>query len=87
MRTACLRAGSRKAAPAERLGSDDGAIPLDATNLSLDLAFKGVFSDEHKSFRWPTPLGTWYDGTRHIDLSGVWPGQTNAVDAEASLRP
>jgi hypothetical protein len=64
-----------------------GAIPLDATNLSLDLAFKGVFSDEHKSFRWPTPLGTWYDGTRHIDLSGVWPGQTNAVDSEASLRP
>jgi hypothetical protein len=64
-----------------------GAIPLDATNLKLDLAFKGVFSDEHKSFSWPTPLGTWYDGVRHIDLTGVWPGQTNAVDAEASLRP
>ena len=64
-----------------------GAIPLTATNLTLNLTFKGVFSDEHKSFRWNTPLGTWYDGTRHIDLSGVWPGQTGAVDAEASLRP
>jgi hypothetical protein len=64
-----------------------GAIPLDATNLTLGLAFKGVFSDEHKSFKWNTPLGTWYDGVRHIDLTGVWPGQTGAVDAEASLRP
>jgi hypothetical protein len=64
-----------------------GAIPLDATNVDLTLAFKGVFSDEHKRFHWDTPLGTWYDGTRHIDLSGVWPGSTNATDAEAALRP
>jgi hypothetical protein len=64
-----------------------GAIPLDATNVKLNLAFKGVFSDEHKSFSWSTPLGSWYDGTRHIDLSGVWPGSTHATDAEASLRP
>lgn len=64
-----------------------GAIPLNATNLSLDLAFKGVFSDDHKSFKWATPLGSWYDGTRHIDLSGVWPGSTDATDAEAALRP
>jgi hypothetical protein len=64
-----------------------GAIPLDATNLQLDLAFKGVFSDEHKSFKWDTPLGTWYDGARHVDLYGVWPGKTNAVDVEASLTP
>lgn len=64
-----------------------GAIPLNATNLQLDLSFKGVFSSEHKSFKWDTPLGTWYDGLRHIDLYGRWPGKTNAVDAEASLRP
>lgn len=64
-----------------------GAIPLDATNLTLDLSFKGVFSDEHKSFKWDTPLGTWYDGLRHIDLYGVWPGKTNAVDVEAGLTP
>jgi len=64
-----------------------GAIPLNATNLQLDLSFKGVFSNEHKSFKWDTPLGSWYDGVRHIDLYGVWPGKTNAVDVEASLTP
>ncbi len=64
-----------------------GAIPLDATNINLRLSFKGMFSDEHKSFRWDTPLGTWYDGTRHVDLSGVWPGSTHATDAEAALTP
>jgi len=78
---------SQEASVSGGLISTLGAIPLNATNLSLDLAFKGVFSDEHKSFKWNTPLGTWYDGKRHIDLSGVWPGQTDAVDAEASLRP
>ncbi len=64
-----------------------GAIPLNATNLQLDLAFEGVFSDEHKSFKWDSPLGTWYDGQRHVDLYGVWPGRTSAVDVEAGLTP
>lgn len=79
--------GSHSVSVSGGLVATIGAIPLNATNLQLDLSFKGVFSDEHKSFKWDTPLGTWYDGLRHIDLYGVWPGKTNAVDVEASLTP
>lgn len=64
-----------------------GDIPLDATNLGLYLAFNGLWHNDHYTFHWDTPLGTWYNGYRHIDLSGVWPGTTHAVDRDASLKP
>ncbi|MFD1543779.1 hypothetical protein [Nonomuraea guangzhouensis] len=73
-RTALIPAG---------LSATFGAIPLDATNLVLDLAFKGVFSDEHHRFEWNTPLGQWAGGVRQIDLSGVWPGSTSALDVQS----
>lgn len=62
-----------------------GAIPLDATNIDLDLEFVCVGKNEKKSFHWPNPRGEWISGMRHIDLYGVWPGQTRAVDAEAGI--
>lgn len=73
-RTALIPAG---------LSATIGAVPLDATNLVLDLAFKGVFSDEHHRFEWNTPLGQWAGGVRQIDLSGVWPGSTSALDVQS----
>lgn len=46
------------------------AIPVGATSLTLDLAFKGMFSDEKHRF----------NGQIFIDLYGVWPGASRAVE-------
>ncbi len=62
-----------------------GSIPLDATNIDLNLEFVCVGANEKKSFHWPNPRGEWITGMRHVDLYGVWPGQTRAVDAEAGI--
>lgn len=66
------------------LTSTIGDIPLTATDLELHCAFKGVTSDDKYTFKWAKPLGQWTTGQRHIDLTGVWPGQTHAVDREAA---
>ena len=60
-----------------------GNIPLNATNLKLDITFKGILNDDHYSFHWDYPLGQWLTGQRHIDMSGVWPGKTHCVEREA----
>ncbi|MDH5824303.1 hypothetical protein QFW77_15100 [Luteimonas sp. RD2P54] len=60
-------------------------IPLDATGIRLRLGFKGMFSTEEKTFHWANPRGQWISGVRHVDLFGVWPGETRAVDVEAGL--
>ena len=60
-------------------------IPLDASNLKLALTFRGVRTDETYHLQWRNPRGQWIDGVRHVDLYGVWPGQTRVVDAEANL--
>ncbi|MEZ0471608.1 hypothetical protein [Luteimonas salinilitoris] len=60
-------------------------IPLDASNLELALVFRGVRTDETHHLRWSSPRGQWVNGVRHVDLYGVWPGQTRAVDVEAGL--
>lgn len=63
-----------------------GDIPLDASNIDLKLEFVCIGSNQRQSFHWNNPRGEWINGTRHIDIYGVWPGQTKAVDAEASLK-
>lgn len=60
-------------------------IPLDASNLKATLVFHGVRTDETHALQWASPRGQWLNGVRHVDLHGVWPGQTRAVDAEAGL--
>lgn len=60
-------------------------IPLDASNLKLALVFKGVSSDDTHNLQWASPRGQWVNGLRHIELYGVWPGGTRAVDVEAGL--
>jgi hypothetical protein len=56
------------------------AIPVNATSLTLDLRFKGMFSDEVHRFNWPSPIGQFTNGQIVIDLFGVWPGSTRAVE-------
>ncbi|MDF8263554.1 hypothetical protein [Luteipulveratus flavus] len=56
------------------------SIPADATNLSLTLAFKGMWSDEVHRFNWPSPLTQFTNGQIAVDLYGVWPGSTRAVE-------
>lgn len=56
------------------------SIPANATSLTLDLAFKGMFSDEKHRFVWPSPIGQFPNGQIFIDLFGVWPGATRAVE-------
>lgn len=63
-----------------------GDIPLDASNIDLNLEFVCVGKNEKKHFHWASPRGQWVTGIRHIDLYGVWPGATRAVDAEAGTR-
>lgn len=63
-----------------------GDIPLDASNIDLVLEFVCVGPNERKTFHWDNPRGQWLNGVRHIDLYGLWPGPTRAVDAEAGLR-
>ncbi|QSX77888.1 hypothetical protein [Agrilutibacter solisilvae] len=67
------------------LSASIGDIPLDASNLVLDLSFRGVFSSESKRLQWSSPRGQWVGGVRHVDLYGVWPGETRAVDVEAGV--
>lgn len=57
-----------------------GNIPLTATNIKVSVTFKGVSNDDHYHFSWPSPLGQWLTGAREIEMSGVWPGKTSAVD-------
>ncbi|MEK8225847.1 TetR family transcriptional regulator [Oerskovia sp. M15] len=45
-------------------------IPVNATGLQLDLAFKGMFDDEKHRFNWPSPVGQFPNGQIIIDLYG-----------------
>lgn len=63
-----------------------GDIPLDASNIDLKLEFVCVGPNQHQSFHWNNPRGEWINGVRHIDIHGVWPGPTSAVDAEAGIK-
>lgn len=67
------------------LTSTIGDIPLDASNLRLELGFRGIRSTDRRHFHWQRPLGQWLNGVRTIDLFGVWPGQTRAVDVEGRV--
>ncbi len=48
-------------------------IPLNATSLKLELEFVNATSNKKEYYHWPTPLGTWSNGMRHIDIHGWWP--------------
>lgn len=56
------------------------SIPVNATSLVLDLRFKGMFSDEVHRFNWPSPISQFTNGQIVVDLYGVWPGSTRAVE-------
>lgn len=58
-------------------------IPLNASNVVLKCGFQGVFTTEDHLLQWQSPRGQWVGGVRHVDLYGVWPGSTRAVDVEA----
>lgn len=53
-------------------------IPLNATNIHVEVRFQGVANSDDYTFNWPTPLGQWLTGRREIEMSGVWPGATHA---------
>lgn len=55
-------------------------IPPDATDLSLDLAFRGIISPERHHFYWASPVVQFPTGQIIIDLRGVWPGATSATE-------
>jgi len=55
-----------------------GNIPLNATNIRVDVKFQGMINSDHYTFSWPSPLGQWLTGRRVIEMTGVWPGQTHA---------
>ncbi|MCT7311574.1 hypothetical protein N5J06_11500 [Ralstonia sp. CHL-2022] len=55
-------------------------IPLNATDIQVDVKFQGVVNSDNYSFRWPSPLGQWLTGRREIEMTGVWPGPTHAIE-------
>ncbi|QDQ28377.1 hypothetical protein FNU76_19590 [Chitinimonas arctica] len=55
-----------------------GNIPLNASNIHVEVKFQGVANSDKYSFHWPTPLGQWLTGRRELELSGVWPMKTQA---------
>ena len=55
-------------------------IPLNATNIQVDVKFQGVVNSDNYSFNWPSPLGQWLTGRREIEMTGVWPGKTHAIE-------
>ncbi|MFM0023429.1 hypothetical protein [Paraburkholderia azotifigens] len=57
-----------------------GNIPLNATNIQVNVRFQGVMNSDNYSFNWPSPLGQWLTGRREIEMTGVWPGQTHAQE-------
>ncbi|MFK8330580.1 hypothetical protein M2D63_011255 [Pseudomonas sp. BJa5] len=59
-----------------------GNIPLNATNIAVQVTFKGMVNSDNYSFSWPSPLGQWLTGSREIQMTGVWPGKTSAKDLE-----
>lgn len=54
-------------------------IPLEATEVRLELTFIGLVNNEQQVFSWDLPLAQWPMGVMHIDLAGTWPGQPEAV--------
>ncbi|MNJ31517.1 hypothetical protein D3C77_261560 [compost metagenome] len=59
-----------------------GNIPLNATNITAQVSFKGMMNNDNYSFSWPSPLGQWLTGSREIQMTGVWPGKTSAKDLQ-----
>jgi hypothetical protein len=55
-------------------------IPVEATDLRLDLSFLGIRTDGLHTFSWPTPLAEFPAGQIVIDLRGIWPGDTHATE-------
>ncbi|MEQ9262590.1 MAG: hypothetical protein RLP14_05445 [Owenweeksia sp.] len=45
-------------------------IPLEATNLQLEISYEA--SDHKDHFSWENPLRNWTTGKRTIDIYGVW---------------
>ena len=58
-------------------------IPLDAINLRLRVTYEA--SKAAHPFAWDRPLGTWLDGERHIEISGMWANSPKCREREATL--
>jgi hypothetical protein len=54
-------------------------IPVQASNLVLELTFLGLVDDVKQSFSWDLPLAQWPMGNMYIDLTGTWPGKPEAT--------
>lgn len=61
------------------LSGSFATIPLDATQMSLELTFLGVLNNVKQTFNWDLPLAQWPKGNMHIDISGTWPGEPVAT--------
>lgn len=65
----------RKASVSGGLDTQINDIPLNATNLVVEMDF--VAGGDH-FLQVQSPLSAWYRGRGHIKLKGVWPGKTSA---------
>ncbi|MFK0572160.1 MAG: hypothetical protein RM811_013930, partial [Endozoicomonas sp.] len=59
-------------------------IPLEATDIELNVDFFELFHDGEKTLRWKSPLGSWLNGNRHVDIYGYWPRKTRVSVKEES---
>jgi hypothetical protein len=75
--------GVRKAEPvvviSGGLSGSFANIPLDATQVTLELTFLGLVKNVKQTFNWDLPLAQWPLGNMHIDITGTWPGKPEAI--------
>ncbi|MCY1404790.1 hypothetical protein D9M71_200110 [compost metagenome] len=52
-----------------------GDIPLNATNIVLNVKFVELLEGTYFTKKWDAPLVQWSNGKRRVELTGVWPGK------------
>ncbi|WP_263263629.1 hypothetical protein [Pseudomonas sp. RIT-PI-S] len=54
-------------------------IPLAASQVTLEVTFIGLITNETQILAWDLPLAQWPMGQMHVDLVGTWPGRPSAI--------
>lgn len=54
-----------------------GNIPLDATNIEVEIRFVGIINDDVRRLKWEKPLTQFPTGRWEVQMTGVWPAATD----------
>lgn len=57
-------------------------IPMNASELKLEVEFINIGQNTKMSRQWLSPLSQWVGGTRTVNLAGTWPGAPSLTVVE-----